>query len=121
MSDLESRVAAIEEKLEMGTEQFQTIITALGEIKDHLREQDTTISQTKNDVSGIVDMWESGIRGVRFACRAVKAWDWGVSQIVSKRGITLLILVLLVYRVLFNEFPSWTKYAIDLYKFLGGV
>lgn len=117
---LEARIAVCEDALIRGTQQFEIIILQLGEVKTHLARQDETMVDTKASMSGIVDMWESGIRGVKFACRCVKAWDWMIAQTLSKRGLTLLAIGLLVYRVLFNSFPDWIGYVVAVIKFIEG-
>lgn len=121
IEELRRKVANHDDALIQGAQQFTLVAKSLDEIKDHLKKQDQDIATTNAGVSGITEMWESGIKGVKFACRVVKGWDWLIAQTLSKRGITLLALGLIVYRVLFNNFPAWTAYIVLLIKYIEGV
>lgn len=118
--ELRERVRRVEDQLSRGASQFTVIAESLEDIKTHLRNQDAVIGNTSESISGIVEMWESGVKGVQFACRVAKGWEWLIAQTLSKRGLTLLALGLLVYRVVFNTFPQWTNYIVVLIRFIEG-
>lgn len=120
LQELRERIGRAEDALSRGANQFNIISDSLDQIKAHLKRQDEVIDTTNSSVSGIVEMWDSGVKGVQFACRAVKAWDWFIAQTLSKRGITILAVALISYRVLFNTFPQWTNYIVVLIKFIEG-
>lgn len=120
IQELRNKLTNHDEALIQGAQQFTLIATALDEIKTHLKKQDADIANTNAGVSGITEMWESGIKGVKFACRVVKAWDWLVAQTLSKRGIALIGLFLIIYRVVTDHFPAWANYIILLIKYVEG-
>jgi len=123
INELRDRLGRAEDRLSRGDGQFTEVLGALENVTAHLRRQDTMyvelgskIDEQGKKMTGIVEMWNSGVNATRFFCRLARAWEWIVKQVLSKRFIALVLCYAAIHWLIFKSLPDWTHWIISLYK-----
>lgn len=122
---INQRLNGNDERFKRGEEKFSEVADALLDIKAHLLSQDTAMAtmaeKIDNNVQGtqsIVEMWNGGVKAVRFFCRLAEAWRFLMKQVLLPFGLPLLALYGGWYYSAFHRFPEWLA---DCFKFLMAV
>lgn len=127
INELRDRMGRAEDALSHGDKKFTEVMEGLSKVTAHLQRQDAATIELgeKIDAQGkstaaIVDMWDGGVNATRFFCRLARGWEWCVRQVFSKKTIGLILGYLALHWLIFQSLPSWTKWAVALYKLYEG-
>jgi hypothetical protein len=120
---MQKEIDAINERLNRGEDKFGEVSDALSRIALHLKNQDMTMAAMADEIDksgestqSILEMWNGGVKTVRFFCRLAEAWRFFIKSVFIPVVIPVAMLCAFAYCRSNGVLPEWAKF---LFKLIG--
>lgn len=125
INELRDRLGRAEDRLSHGDSQFSEVLGAVASVKAHLQRQDITYAamsekidlQTEN-TAAVVEMWDGGVKAVKFFCRAAAAWTFLLKKVFIPVVLPLAGVWVFTLIISHRALPEWLA---DAFKFFMSV
>ncbi|PRC92686.1 hypothetical protein [Solimicrobium silvestre] len=119
---MQKQIDAINERLDAGQGKFGEVADALSKITAHLQSQDAAMSlmadkvnQNAEGTQSILEMWNGGVKTVRFFCRLAEGWRFFIREMLIPVFLPLMGIGVVIYYFNHGDFPKW---AAALFKLI---
>jgi len=118
---MQKQFDAINARLDDGQGKFSEVADALTKITAHLKSQDEAMSlmadkinQTAEGTGSILEMWNGGVKTVRFFCRLAEAWRFFIREMLIPVFLPMMGFGAVIYYINHGDLPKWAAILIKL-------
>ena len=119
---MQNQIDAINERLNAGENKFGEVANALSKIALHLENQDAAmaamaekIDRNGESTESILEMWNGGVKTVRFFCRCAEAWRFFIKEMLIPVFIPMALIVAVYFYFHTGELPKWAGILVKLF------